>query len=46
LLTGKQKVRYLNAENKEETKEVFFLTKIKVDGDQYVPEEDEDLEKK
>lgn len=45
LLTGKQKVRYLNAENKEETKEVFFLTKIKVDGDQYVPEE-EDLEKK
>ncbi|MCS4434149.1 transcriptional regulator [Aquiflexum gelatinilyticum] len=45
LLTGKQKVRYLNAENKEETKEVFFLTKIKVDGDQYVPEDEEDLGK-
>jgi hypothetical protein len=45
LLMGKQKVRYLNAENKEETKEVFFLTKIKVDGDLYVPEE-EGLEKK
>lgn len=46
LLTGKQKIRYLNSENKEETKEVFFLTKIKVDGDLYVPEEDEDLQKK
>jgi hypothetical protein len=46
LLTGKQKIRYMNAENKEEIKEVFFLTRIKVDGDLYVPEEDEDLEKK
>jgi hypothetical protein len=40
-LTGKQKIRYLNAENKEEIKEVFFLTRIKVDGDLYVPEEGE-----
>jgi len=41
LLTGKQKIRYLNAEDKEEIKEVFFLTRIKVDGDLYVPEEGE-----
>jgi hypothetical protein len=40
LLTGKQKIRYLNADNKEEIKEVFFLTRIKVDGDLYVPEEE------
>jgi hypothetical protein len=46
LLSGKQKIRFLNSENKEETKEVFFMTKIKVDGDLYVPEEDEDLQKK
>jgi hypothetical protein len=45
LLTGKQKIRYMNAENKEEIKEVFFLTRIKVDGDLYVPEGD-DLGKK
>ncbi|MCL6257963.1 transcriptional regulator [Aquiflexum sp. TKW24L] len=46
LLTGKQKIRYMNAENKEEIKEVFFLTRIKVDGDLYVPEESEDGAKK
>jgi hypothetical protein len=41
LLTGKQKIRFLDEDNKEAIKEVFFLTKIKVDGDLYVPEEDE-----
>jgi hypothetical protein len=46
LLTGKQKIRFLDEDNKEAIKEVFFLTKIKVDGDLYVPEEDGDLEKK
>jgi hypothetical protein len=41
ILTGKQRIRFLNKENREETREVFFITKIKVDGDLYVPEEDE-----
>ncbi|WP_373496167.1 transcriptional regulator [Aquiflexum sp.] len=39
VLTGKQRIRFLNKENREETREVFFITKIKVDGDLYVPEE-------
>jgi hypothetical protein len=39
LLTGKQKVRLINSSGRDETKEVFFITKIKVDGDQFVPEE-------
>jgi hypothetical protein len=46
LLTGKQKIRFLDEENKEAIKEVFFLTKIKVDGDLWVPEESEDGSKK
>ncbi|WP_373520678.1 transcriptional regulator [Aquiflexum sp.] len=41
ILTGKQRIRFLNKENREETREVFFITKIKVDGDLYVPEEEE-----
>lgn len=41
ILTGKQRIRFLNEENQEETREVFFITKIKVDGDLYVPEEEE-----
>lgn len=41
ILTGKQRIRFLNKENREEIREVFFITKIKVDGDLYVPEEDE-----
>ena len=40
ILTGKQRIRFLNKDNKEETREVFFITKIKVDGDLYVPEEE------
>ncbi|MHA7130065.1 transcriptional regulator [Algoriphagus namhaensis] len=40
LLSGNQRVRFLNDEGKEETKEVFFLTKIQVEGDLYeVPED-------
>lgn len=39
LLTGKQKIRYLNQSGREDTREVFFMTKIKADGDLYVPEE-------
>jgi hypothetical protein len=41
LLSGKQKVRYIGEDGKETIKEVFFLTKIKVDGDQYDPEAEE-----
>lgn len=39
LLSGKQKVRFLGNSGKEETKEVFFLTKISVNGDLYTPED-------
>jgi hypothetical protein len=42
LLSGKQTVRYLNAQNMEEVKEVFFMDKILVDGDLYQPEESRD----
>ncbi|MFL0685665.1 MAG: hypothetical protein ACK4SF_13700 [Algoriphagus aquaeductus] len=42
LLSGKQTVRYLNAQNMEEIKEVFFMDKILVDGDLYQPEESRD----
>lgn len=38
LLSGKQKVKYIGEDGKEGIKEVFFLTKIKVDGDQYDPD--------
>jgi hypothetical protein len=31
LLTGKQKVRYQDKEGKEQTRDVNFFTKIKVD---------------
>jgi hypothetical protein len=37
LLTGKQKIRHIGSSGKEETKEVYFLIKIAVDGDLYVP---------
>ncbi len=40
LLSGKQRIRFQNESGKEEIKEVFFMTKIKVDGDQFVPEEE------
>jgi hypothetical protein len=39
LLSGKQRIRFLGDSGKEETKEVFFVTKIAVDGDLYVPED-------
>lgn len=41
LLSGKQRIRYLNEQGREETREVFFMTKIKVDGDLYEPEEED-----
>lgn len=42
LLSGTQKVRYLNESGREETKEVFFITKVLVDGDMYQPKEPND----
>jgi hypothetical protein len=39
ILTGQQSIRFLNSSNREETREVFFMTKILVDGDLYQPEE-------
>lgn len=42
LLSGKQTVRYLNSQNKEEIKDVFFMNKILVDGDLYQPAETSD----
>lgn len=38
LLSGKQRVRFMGESGREETKEVFFITKIAVDGDKFVPE--------
>jgi hypothetical protein len=35
LLSGKQTIRYMSAQNREELKEVFFISKILVDGDLY-----------
>lgn len=38
LLTGTQRVRYLDENGAAATREVYFLTKILVDGDLYQPE--------
>jgi len=40
LLSGKQKIRFQNESGKEEIREVFFITKIKVNGDLFVPDEE------
>jgi hypothetical protein len=39
ILTGHQSIRFLNSKNREETRDVFFMSKILVDGDLYQPEE-------
>ncbi|MFD2202073.1 transcriptional regulator [Shivajiella indica] len=39
ILSGKQMIRFLGESGKEETKQVFFITKIKVDGDLWAPED-------
>ncbi|TDQ16590.1 hypothetical protein DFQ04_2711 [Algoriphagus boseongensis] len=39
LISGRQSIRFLNSENKEEVKDVFFMNKIVLDGDLYQPEE-------
>lgn len=45
LLSGKQKVRYINKDNREEIREVYFLTKIRADAS-LIPKEEEEDEKK
>lgn len=42
ILTGQQSVRFLNSSNREEIRDVFFMSKILVDGDLYQPEEVQD----
>jgi len=39
LLSGTQRVRFLNDAGSDQIREVYFLTKIVVDGDLYQPEE-------
>jgi hypothetical protein len=39
ILSGKQMIRYIGPTGKEEIKQVFFLTKIKVDGDLWAPKD-------
>lgn len=42
ILTGQQSIRFLNSSNREEVRDVFFMSKILVDGDLYQPEEVQD----
>lgn len=42
ILTGQQSIRFLNSSNSEELRDVFFMSKILVDGDLYQPEEVQD----
>lgn len=42
LLSGLQKVRFTNEDLQEEVKEVFFMSKILVDGNLIPPKEDQD----
>ena len=42
ILTGQQSIRFMNSRNQEEVRDVFFMSKILVDGDLYQPEEVQD----
>jgi hypothetical protein len=42
LLTGRQKIKYQNAQGQGEVKDVYFMSKILVDGDLYKPVEVQD----
>jgi len=42
ILSGQQSIRFLNTDNREEVRDVFFMAKILVDGDLYQPEEVQD----
>ena len=39
LLSGTQKIRFLGESGREETRDVFFITKVLVDGDLYQPKD-------
>ncbi|MDR7132261.1 hypothetical protein J2X69_004628 [Algoriphagus sp. 4150] len=39
LLSGTQRIRYLNEAGTDQSREAYFLTKIVVDGDMYQPEQ-------
>jgi hypothetical protein len=39
ILSGQQSIRFLNSRNQEEERDVYFMSKILVDGDLYQPEE-------
>jgi hypothetical protein len=40
VLSGLQKIRFTNEEQKEEVREVFFIQKLLLNGDLYVPNAD------
>ena len=40
VLSGLQKIRYTNEQQKEDVREVFFIQKLLLNGDLYVPSED------
>ena len=42
ILTGQQTIRYLGPDNREQIRDVFFMSKILVDGDLYQPKETQD----
>jgi hypothetical protein len=42
ILSGKQSIRFLNPGNQEQVRDVFFMSKILVDGDLYQPAEARD----
>jgi hypothetical protein len=42
ILTGKQSIRFVNSNNQAATRDVFFMSKILVDGDLYQPEGEQD----
>jgi hypothetical protein len=42
LVSGTQKVRFLGESGREETRDVFFVTKVLVDGDLYQPKDLQD----
>lgn len=42
ILTGQQTIRYLGSDNREQVRDVFFMSKILVDGDLYQREKEQD----
>lgn len=42
LISGTQEIRFVNDQGKEDRREVFFLTKVRVDGELYILEDQKD----